>query len=105
MIYLCSPYSHPDPFVREDRYLRTMQAVVHLMKQKEVVFSPIVHCHEIAKIADLPKDVDFWWEYNKGMIDVCTKVFYLRIEGWTQSKGLIREIDYAYEIGKKVFPL
>jgi len=94
-VYLASPYSHPDPFVREDRYLRAAQATTHLLKKGEWVYSPIVHCHELAKIADLPKDFTFWQNYNMAMLIRADKLLILRIEGYDQSVGIAAELSFA----------
>jgi Domain of unknown function (DUF1937) len=49
MIYLASPYSHPDATVRESRFRAACQAVVALLLTGEVVFAPIVHCHPLVE--------------------------------------------------------
>jgi len=102
MIYLASPYTHEDPFVREDRYLRAMQALSFLLRDGHVVYSPIVHCHEMAKILDIPKESDFWWNYNKGMIEASRGILILRLDGWEQSIGIKQEREYAESMGKEV---
>ncbi len=94
-VYLASPYSHQDPFIREDRYLRASQATAHLLKQGIAVYSPIVHCHELAKIADLPKDFTFWQNYNMAMLSRADKFMILRIEGYDTSVGVAAEKAFA----------
>jgi hypothetical protein len=59
MIYLCSPYTHPDPAVREARYEAACRTAAHLMRSGKIVFSPIAHSHGIAQYG-LPKDWSFW---------------------------------------------
>lgn len=95
MIYLASPYSHPDPLVREERYLRASWICVQLLQQGRWVYSPIVHCHEMAKTWDLPRDVEFWKQYNLHMLDRASELLILRILGWTESKGIAIEKAYA----------
>jgi hypothetical protein len=48
MIYLASPYSHPDPAVREARFREACRAAAKLMRLGQPAFSPIVHGHPIA---------------------------------------------------------
>lgn len=99
MIYLASPYTHEDPFIMEERYLQASKALTWLLKQKKWAYSPIVHCHELAKIGGLPKDAAFWQEYDFYMLSKSETFMILRIEGWEASKGVAAEKEYAIQIG------
>jgi len=44
--YLCAPYSHPDPKVREARVDAADMMAAQLMEQGYIVFSPLSHSHE-----------------------------------------------------------
>jgi len=98
-IYLASPYSHKDKGMLEIRYLRVMVAVAQLFQQKIAVFSPIVHCHELAKEHDLPTDADFWKFYNRTMLQGARELWLLLLDGWKESKGMKGERDMAIELG------
>lgn len=98
MIYLASPYSHPDAFVREERYLRASKALTWLLERKRWAYSPIVHCHELAKIGGLPGDASFWREYDFYMLSKCDLFMMLRIEGWEASKGMRAEREEAQRL-------
>lgn len=102
MIYLASPYTHPDPFVREERYLRTAKALTFLLAREEWAYSPIVHCHELAKIGGLPVDHLFWQKYDFHMLSKCDKFVILRIDGWQRSKGVAAEKAEAERLGISV---
>lgn len=95
MIYLASPYTHPDPFVREMRYVSTMKVLVeqYLLKARWA-YSPIVHCHELAKIGDLPKDGSFWKQYDFHMLELAEELHILRLDGWTSSEGIKNELTH-----------
>jgi hypothetical protein len=93
--YLASPYSHSDPFVREERYLRAMQVLKGLLEKRMWTFSPIVHCHELKKIADLPHEHEFWLDYDCHILKQCDELLVLRIEGWETSRGVKMEMDFA----------
>jgi hypothetical protein len=43
MIYLASPYSHPDRAVREERFRGACRATAALLRSGHAVFSPIAH--------------------------------------------------------------
>lgn len=100
--YLASPYSDPDPLVREMRYLRTADVVRTLLKNGLHVYSPIVHCHELAKIWDMPRESEFWDKYNRAMLDSSDGLFILRLEGWSRSVGIGKERVWAVEQFKPI---
>lgn len=90
-MYLASPYSHPDPFIREMRYLWTMRELTDMLKTGYPVYSPIVHCHELAKIGDLPRDAKFWMSYNFTMLAAAETFGVLMLPGWELSIGITEE--------------
>jgi hypothetical protein len=47
VIYLASPYSHPNPAVREQRFQAACQAAAALLRSGQAVFAPIVHSHPL----------------------------------------------------------
>ena len=95
MIYLASPYTDEDHAVMEDRYAIVRDVTATLLARGEVIFSPIVHCHELAKYNDLPRDVGFWWRYNSGMISVAKAFAILTLDDWKESKGVRKEYILA----------
>ena len=99
MIYLASPYTHEDPFIREERYLRAAKVTIDFLKKQMWVYSPIVHCHELAKFGGLPVDADFWRDYNFAMLKKSDKLIILRIQGWDTSKGVHGEKNEAERLG------
>ena len=101
--YLGSPYSHKDPFVREYRYLQAMQRVSHLLKNNFWVYSPIVHCHELKKIVELPHEHDFWLAYDLVMLEKARALQVLCLPNWQDSLGLGIEIRHAKAVGKPIY--
>ena len=105
MIYLASPYSHPDPFVREQRYLMAAKALSELLAAECWAYSPIVHCHELAKIVDLPTHSAFWRRYDFHMLSLSTELLVLMLEGWKTSEGVREEIAEAARLNITVTAL
>ena len=101
-IYLCAPYSHPDPKVREARVDKADMMAAQLMEQGHVVFSPLSHSHRIAHYIDNHLDHDFWLNQDLSFIDWCDEVLVLKLDGYERSRGIRVEIDYAVQIGKPV---
>lgn len=98
MIYLASPYNHINPFVRAQRYLSALEAVALLLTQRKWVYSPIVHCHEIARNHGLPTGYDFWLDYDLHMLDRCEELYILDIDGWKTSIGVGAERKHAAKL-------
>lgn len=102
MIYLASPYTHADPEIRDQRYHEVLLAVKWLLTHKMWVYSPIVHCHALAKSHRLPHTADFWWAYNSHMLSRADELMVLALEGWQDSIGVAQECDFAYQLNKPV---
>lgn len=94
-IYLASPYSSTDPELVKERFLTTERATAKLMQRGITVYSPIVHCHEIATKFSMPTDAEYWQRFNHRFISVARKLLVLTLDGWEQSLGVRDEIRYA----------
>lgn len=102
MIYLATPYGHPDPKVREKRYLAACFMVAELLKQGPHVYSPIVHNHSLVTLGKLPTGWDFWAKYDGEFLRLCSDLWVVKFEGWEASIGIGAEIKLAHELGKPV---
>lgn len=95
--YLASPYSHPNPAVREQRYKAACAAAARLMARGETVFSPIAHSHPIAMHLDpaLVCDFRFWMAQDLPILAACSLLRVLRLDGWQESRGVGAEMRFA----------
>ncbi len=99
MIYLSSPYSHPDPEVREQRFRAACEAVAYMMREgKQQVFSAIAHTHPLVAFG-LPGGFEFWGKFDRWFIERCVKLVVLVLPGWEESKGVRAEMKIAVECG------
>lgn len=98
--YIASPYTHPNEDVIQSRYLVTLAYTSFLLHNKKYVFSPIVHCHPLAVIANIPRNFSFWRHYNEAMLSKAKKLIVLQLPGWKQSQGV--NFETAYAIGKDI---
>lgn len=95
MIYLASPYSHPDKLIVKTRFLLAEQCTAILSAAGKHVYSPIVHYHEIASKFSLRTDFEYWQRINFDMIRRADEFYILRIEGWKESRGVTAEHELA----------
>ena len=101
MIYLASPYSHPDPAVREERYRAACRAAAARLLAGQPVISPIAHSHPLVAYG-LATDWTFWQRYDRELLARCDAVVVLTLDGWETSIGVREEIRIARELGKPV---
>ena len=97
MIYLASPYSHPDPVVRQWRFDAACQATAAMIRDGRPVFSPVVHSHPLTRYG-LPVEWEFWERYDRAYMAACREFAILTLEGWKESKGVKAEIHIAAEL-------
>ena len=95
MIYLASPYSHPDPLIRKTRFLLAEQCVGMTTLHNRHIYSPIVHFHELAQKYKWPTDFAYWKQINFDMIRRAEGMYGLNIEGWKESVGVTAEVELA----------
>ena len=99
LVYLATPYSDPDPQVRENRFREVNRAAAELMSQGVLVFSPISHTHPILLAGDLPKGWEYWEKFDRAMLKACCRLIVLMQPGWSTSKGVTAEIAIATQMG------
>lgn len=97
MKYLAGPYGSVHSHIKERRYNQLTFVAAQLMKRGEVIFSPITHCHYLAQEHASFEGPDFWLHQDLAILRRCDTLIVLRLEGWEQSEGLRREIEFATE--------
>lgn len=105
IIYLACPYSHPDHIVREKRFRLATDAAAKLIEQGHIIYSPITMTHPIDVV--LAEDTqtlgsDYWVQFDEAFMAVCAEIVVLQVEGWDQSRGIQREIEYFQMQGRPV---
>jgi hypothetical protein len=100
LIYLASPYSHPDARVKESRFKAAVRAATWLMgcDPARNVFSPIVHSHPLHKLGGLRGDWKFWSKIDREYLTVSHKLIVLLLDGWKESVGVQAELDIANDL-------
>ena len=101
-IYIASPFSHPRLIVRIYRYIKVCRVAGRLIREGNIVYSPIAHSAPIAWLCRLQGDHATWKEQNRGWISWCDELWVLTIEGWDVSIGIEWEMEMARIMGKRV---
>lgn len=96
LIYLASPYSDPNPSVRELRFEMARLATANLLRQGLAVYSPIVYGKDLEKI--IGTDYLSWKVMNDAMLESASSVVVLKLDGWEKSLGVTYEIDKAKQL-------
>ena len=99
MIYLASPYSHPDPVVREQRYVEACRATAILMRHKLVVFSPIVYSAHLAENWGVGNLHETWYPIDDWVLSRADWMLVLQLDGWIESVGIRHEVEVARQQG------
>lgn len=96
MIYLATPYSSKDKHELALRYMEACRITAHLLNIGMMVFSPIVHCHQLKLNYELPAGWEFWGSYDKHMIALAEMLLVATMHGWRESVGVQAEINFAW---------
>jgi hypothetical protein len=95
MIYVASPYSHPNEAVRIERFNKVSQFVAELVYQGHCPISPITYGHTLLSYKDMPTDFEFWNNFCLSLLSKSDTMYVYMIDGWKESKGLNAEIEFA----------
>lgn len=99
-VYLASPYSHPSKEQQEARWVVICRVAANMMNRGWRVFSPIAHSHPIEQYGGAKnKGHDFWMNQDLALLAKADALVIATIPGWTFSKGVGMEIEYAKKHG------
>ncbi len=94
-IYLASPYSAPSMATKVARFMAARDVCLWALKAKIVIYSPIVHWHNIAVTQGLKGSFIEFEIQNEGLLASASKLYVLDLFGWKVSKGVLAEIALA----------
>ena len=102
-IYVISPYTHDVEEVMDIRYEEALRACGKLLLEGFHPLSVIVHCHPIAKVFDLPRDRQFWGDYDNTFITWAQAGYVLCFNYWWTSKGSKEDVMKLWSQKKPLF--
>jgi len=98
-IYLASPYSSPDKFLRADRYRAAVRATEALMDAGEVVFCPVAYGHSFEQKLHRSFPYEYWVRWSRAMLASASRLYVLTLSGWATSRGVEIEVRLAQDLG------
>ena len=97
LIYLASPYSHPDYEVMVENYKTVSRIAADMVSEGHVVMAPITYGHHLIDFKPMPADWGFWYNFCVTFLSKCDKLIVCKMEGWDRSKGVLEEIELAHK--------
>lgn len=107
LMYLASPYSSKglvETPVRRRRLIKTIEFTHRLLDSGCWVFSPIVYGVGI-EANGFNHDNEWWMRRDFEFFKHCDALGVYCLEGWEDSPGVNKEIDWALTMNKKVLML
>lgn len=96
MVYVAAPYSHPDVYVRASRARFASECSAWFMEAGFSVVSPLSMGHHIAeKCVGVRTDFAAWENTCLQLLESCSRLCVLMLEGVQNSVGVAAEIAHA----------
>ena len=95
MIYLASPYWHDDSNIRRARAEAAACFAAEMVKQGEVVFSPVAHGCYIEQALTEEIAVEIWVKHGLAMVQFAEQMIVLMLDGYEDSRGVQGEVCEA----------
>lgn len=102
--YLAVPYTHPDPAVRQERWLEASRAAAWLMGVGYPVISPISMGHPVC-VMGAGGDWAAWQRVCLAMLEAAQDMIILAVDGWRESTGIRAEATHARKLGMPMWRL
>ena len=102
MIYLASPYTHPEMVVMLRRYREICRIAADVMMGGKIVFCPIAMTHPMAVYGELSGKWDFWRDFDTAFLEKCDELWVTMMDGWRESTGVTAEIAIMHSLVKPV---
>lgn len=102
IVYLASPYTHPDPNIREENFKKVSTLAADMNSRGIVTISPITYGHTLLNFKEMPHDWLFWKNFCLSFLQHCEEIVVYKMPGWDKSNGIAEELAYANEKGIKI---
>ena len=95
LIFISSPYTHEDPLVVEENFVKVAKLSAHLTSNGHITFSPIVYGHTLLKYAKIEADWETWKVFCLTFLKKSEELWVYKMDGWNRSRGVAEEIEFA----------
>ena len=95
LIYLASPYNHPDKAIMDSNFDIVTAKAAELVAQGYVVFSPITYGHTLVQYRQMTTNQEFWMGFCLTFLEKSEELYVYMMPGWDKSKGVAEEIEFA----------
>jgi nucleoside 2-deoxyribosyltransferase len=103
--YLAVPYTKYGKGI-EQSFIDASVLAARLIKTGLSIYSPVSHTHPIATYGNIdPKDQQFWYEFDRAMMQKCDALIVAHMDGWEQSSGMAYEIAFFAGERRPIFDL
>jgi len=102
MIYLASPFSAKDYWIRSTRVNQAENAEANLLQRGVIVFSPVASSWRLVCQSVRPWNDPWWYEWSMDFLSKADEVWVLMLDGWRESKDVQDEMSYARD---RKFPI
>jgi hypothetical protein len=98
-VYVAAPFWHDSETVRAYRRRKAIEYSEQLFFKGILFYSPLMYSE---RFKDRKAREGFWIEHGLKMVDVCTEIHVLCLEGWQDSRGIQGEVARAERNGAEV---
>jgi len=98
MIFLSSPYSHPNPLTRAERSRKAGKAMLMLAQEGILAVSPVFLGHSLEEKFHTVLPYEYWIDLDLHLMSRCNSVYVLTLPGWRESKGVRQECELAVKL-------
>lgn len=99
MIFVAQPYYTVSEHTIRQRVKMGSLYCGALLNQGVMCVSPVVYGTTILEHVSLPKDFSFWDQISFTLLEKCSEMHVLALDGWKDSRGVTAEINRATELG------
>lgn len=99
MVYVGCPYWHEQEQIRSYRRRKAIEYSERLFKLGIPFYSPLMYSE---RFKNNNAKEGYWIKHGLKMVEVCTEVHVLCLDGWEESNGLIGEIARAEKMGAEI---
>lgn len=101
MLYISAPYTHESPLIISNRVAKVNSVFAKFLAAGIHSFSPITKGHGINEMYGEIHGFtwDHWMKYDLRLLKECHVMIVLKLEGWSESKGIQAEVAFAHLYG------